>query len=73
LNHKKEFKGKPAVVSKRGVDGNQKVGALPSRPKRAKIIIPYFDIKLFLWYKIFVWEFERNEEKANSYSRKTNS
>jgi len=53
--------------------GTKKVGTLSSRQKRAKIIIPYFDIKFFLWYKIFVWEFERNEEKANSYSRKTNS
>jgi hypothetical protein len=53
--------------------GTKKVGVLSSRHERATFIIPYFDIKLFLWYKIFVWEFERNEEKANSYSRKTNS
>jgi hypothetical protein len=53
--------------------GTIMMGVLSSWRKRAKIIIPYFDIKFFLWYKIFVWEFERNEEKANSYSRKTNS
>ena len=33
----------PAVVSKRGVDdGNQKVGALPSRLKKASDIITLF-------------------------------
>jgi len=33
----------PAVVSKRGVDGNQKGGTLSSRQKRDKFIIPQID------------------------------
>jgi hypothetical protein len=53
--------------------GTKLARALSSRQKRAIFIIAYFDFKFLLWYKIFVWEFERNEEKANPYSRKTNS
>jgi len=40
----------PAVIIEEGglMMGTQKVGALSSRPKRAILIIAYFDIKFLL-------------------------
>lgn len=36
-------------------------GTLSSQPNKVLFIIAYFDKKFFLWYKLLIWEFKRNE------------